>query len=174
LSKPFKSEQLQAVLARWLGWEEDKAPIPKTERQNETRQSAEHQGASIPSEQNFILDPKVLDSIRAMDGEGGTAFLHTLALKYEEEAGKALAEAREAIDLGAVERIRKAAHGLKSSSGNLGAFNLVALCKELEHKARAGVVDSVPDLLGQIEAEHARVRKALALECGESIHETTD
>jgi len=173
LSKPFKSEQLQAVLARWLGREKDKAPIPKAERQNETRHSAEHQGASIPSEQNFILDPKILDSIRAMDGEGGAAFLHALAVKYKEAAGKALVEAREAIDLGAVERVRKAAHGLKSSSGNLGAFTLAALCKELEHKARAGLLDPAPALLGKIETEHERVCSALALECGESIHEKT-
>jgi len=68
-----------------------------------------------------------------------------------------------------VERVRKAAHGLKSSSANLGALALAALCKDLEHKAHAGVLD--PTLLGDIKNEYARVCMALALECGESTFE---
>ncbi len=93
-------------------------------------------------------------------------FLHALAVKYEEAAGKSLTEAREATVMGSVERVRKAAHGLKSSSANLGALTLAALCKDLEHKAHAGVLD--PALLGDIENEYARVCMALALECEES------
>ncbi len=173
LSKPFTSEQLRSVMARWLTPERDEAPVPESERQREPEPCAEHHGAATPFERNSVLDRKVLDSIRAMDGEGGTAFLHALAVKYEGAAGKALAEAREAIELVHAERVRKAAHGLKSSSANLGALTLAALCKDLEQNARAGVLDPAPALLGKIETEYARVRTALALECGESTHEAT-
>ena len=170
LSKPFKLEQLKAVLTRWLAPGLNIITTTESGQNRESRYCVDNRNANNLPEQKEVLDPKVLDSIRAMDEEG-TAFLHALAVKYEEATGKALAEAREAIELGAAERVRKVAHGLKSSSANLGALSLSELCKELEYKASTGVLDKALDLLGQIEDEYARVRMALTHECGESALE---
>lgn len=57
--------------------------------------------------------------------------------------------------------LRDSAHSLKSSSANVGATNLSALCRELELKARSNELDNTPFHVAEIEAEYERARCAL-------------
>ncbi len=67
-----------------------------------------------------------------------------------------------------------AAHSLKSSSANVGAMGLSALCRDLEALTRiegASVDDSCEQLVGLVEAEFDRVEAALLalrIELGEA------
>ena len=70
-----------------------------------------------------------------------------------------------AIADGDGEAVRKAVHRLKSSSANVGALRLAALCQELETMARAGHLDNAEDRLAKISSEHERVGQALTQEC---------
>ena len=55
-------------------------------------------------------------------------------------------------------------HSLKSSCGNLGATKMTAVCERLETIGRAGSVDGADVLLGELEEEFLRVRRALEAE----------
>ena len=61
--------------------------------------------------------------------------------------------------------MRKAAHGFRSSSANLGAIIVADRCKELENMARAGEIPENPEILTELEAEYARAKIALQQEC---------
>ncbi len=80
-------------------------------------------------------------------------------------------ELRQAAANGDLEKIRTAAHTLKSSSANVGALELAALCKELESKAPKIADKAAWESLRDIEAEHERVLKMLAHELGKSTYE---
>jgi HPt (histidine-containing phosphotransfer) domain-containing protein len=55
----------------------------------------------------------------------------------------------------------RAAHTLKSTARVLGPARLAELCQELEALAKADRLGDAAGLLGRIDAEHARVRRAL-------------
>jgi HPt (histidine-containing phosphotransfer) domain-containing protein len=57
--------------------------------------------------------------------------------------------------------LRKAAHGVKSSSANVGAEHLSRLCKDLEMLGREGTTDGAADLLAQVASEFDRVAGSL-------------
>jgi PAS domain S-box-containing protein len=59
--------------------------------------------------------------------------------------------------------LRSAAHKLKSSSGFLGATDLVSMCKDLEQLLQVDASDTALEQVLQIEAEYARVKAALEL-----------
>jgi two-component system sensor histidine kinase/response regulator len=71
---------------------------------------------------------------------------------------------RQAICLGDTSALQKAAHSLKSASGNLGAITLVEICKELESMGRAGTMEKGSSLLSEIEVEYKRVCEGLEKE----------
>ncbi|MBL8407073.1 MAG: Hpt domain-containing protein, partial [Candidatus Accumulibacter sp.] len=73
-----------------------------------------------------------------------------------------LAQIRAAADAGDAEALRKAAHGMKSSSANVGADALAALCKALEMIGRSSTVEGARPLLTSAEEELPRVLAALA------------
>ena len=73
-----------------------------------------------------------------------------------------VAQLRAAANAGDAEALRQAAHALKSSSANVGAEQMAALCKEIETLGRRGGGDGVRSLVARVEAEVARVIGALA------------
>ncbi len=64
---------------------------------------------------------------------------------------KSLNEAYAANDS---ECIRREAHSLKGSSGNIGASIMAELTKQIEEKGREGVLDGVDQLIDQVEEEY--------------------
>jgi len=69
---------------------------------------------------------------------------------------------RESVKQGDGVALCEAAHGLKSSSANLGAIQLAAVCKELEDIGREGRTDAAKALMDRIESEYQSARAALA------------
>ena len=62
------------------------------------------------------------------------------------------------------EGLRQSAHSLKSSSANLGATRLSAMCRKLEYIGRGGSTMHAETLLEDFESEYERVRVALLAE----------
>jgi HPt (histidine-containing phosphotransfer) domain-containing protein len=81
------------------------------------------------------------------------------------ENSKLLArEINDAKEMGDSAAMARAAHTLKSSSAQLGAAKLSALCKEIEALGRAQSTDRIEDLLRELATELERAREALAAE----------
>jgi HPt (histidine-containing phosphotransfer) domain-containing protein len=107
------------------------------------------------------INPRALDAIRHLPGPNGAALVDKVIRAYLTDTPARLAQMRAALDAGDAEALRKSAHGLKSSSANVGAEALAALCKELESIGRSGSLQAAPTLLKDAEVQLVRVVAAL-------------
>ncbi len=171
LSKPFKEKQIGAVLERWLS----KQPLPEVADSPELSAavtecppgppvSAAEPPVDSTEDPGGPLEQKALDNIRALQVAGAPDMLAKIIEIYLQECPKLLETLDEAVASGDADGVRKAAHSLKSSSANLGAINLSALCKELEMGGRDNRLDKAAELLAGIDAEYSAVKAALAAE----------
>ncbi len=72
-----------------------------------------------------------------------------------------IAALRHALESHDAEALRREAHSLKGSAGNLGATGLAALCRALELGAEVPLPETLADDLAAIEQEAGRVAEAL-------------
>jgi HPt (histidine-containing phosphotransfer) domain-containing protein len=72
--------------------------------------------------------------------------------------------ARQALAQGQAAEVRRAAHTLKSTSATFGAKALSELARQLEYRARDGILEGVEALLDQIQAAYERTWAALELQ----------
>ncbi len=151
LSKPFTREDLRGALERWVRTSGDTRPGAPA--------AAVKPSEADPSE---VLDGGTLQDLRSLEASGAAGLFERMADAYLESSGKLEARIRDAVAASDPLRMAKAAHTLKSSSAQVGARALSALCKELEARGRAGQTEGAAELQGRIAAELERVREALA------------
>ena len=103
-------------------------------------------------------DNEILDLSRLIeafeDDTAGIAELLEMALETGRKHRIALAEA---IAAGDVEGVRRSAHSIKGSSGNIGANAVMALAAALEDRARAGDLSGAAGQAAAIDAAYERV-----------------
>ena len=113
------------------------------------------------SQSEVILDPAVLDELRMFDGDAGGTLLDDLIKLYLNIAPASVATIQAAAIKSDLTTIEKESHSLKSSSGNLGAKGLQAVCQSLEKLSAAGNAVDVLALMPDMEAEFQKVCAAL-------------
>ena len=118
LSKPVTPSQIAAAVARWL---------PGAASRDEAT------GQPDP------IDAGVIQSLRRL-GHGRPDLLREVVRLYLDSAPGLLQELEGAAAADDLERLRQAAHSLKSSSAYVGALALSRRCGDLEEMARAGEV----------------------------------
>jgi HPt (histidine-containing phosphotransfer) domain-containing protein len=84
-----------------------------------------------------------LESIVSLDPANGTGLLSRLIGMYETNSAELIQSIQTSFKAGDAVALGKAAHALKSSSGNVGAERLAALCKGVELAARNGDLFSI-------------------------------
>jgi two-component system, sensor histidine kinase and response regulator len=157
LSKPFSQEALSTVLRRWL--------TPRAQRLPALEESVKPQQPEMTSSHAAVspgvapVDPKALDALRALPR--GTASLERVLRTYLSSTPPLVTALQDAISRGETSAVRQAAHSLNSSSANVGALSLAALCKELEDMESANILTTAHALLARLEAEYAAVCAAL-------------
>ncbi|MDH3970105.1 MAG: response regulator, partial [Rhodospirillales bacterium] len=154
LAKPFDQEELRVMLRRWLP---DAAMLDTGQRDAAPQEVAQEAGEAV-------LDQSALDKIRAVDRKTGRGVLSKVIGIYLDHTSAELQALGAAVAREDAAAVAKLAHGLKSSSANLGAQTLAGLLKELEHRGRGEVLAEAPALFARIEAEFERVRPALEAE----------
>jgi HPt (histidine-containing phosphotransfer) domain-containing protein len=80
---------------------------------------------------------------------GGEPFLKELLKTAKENMLKRSDEIRQALEAYQIENIRKAAHSIKSSSGNIGLENLMILARNIEEGETINS-DQIDELLKKI------------------------
>lgn len=108
-----------------------------------------------------ILDPEALNNLRALDPEGGDAFLREVAGIFLEDTPKRLGELDQSLAAGDAPTFIRAAHSIKGASSNLGAAALRAVAEQLEHRAKKEGLAGVGPLLAEVKAAFERARAAL-------------
>ncbi|NJD06729.1 MAG: response regulator [Methylococcaceae bacterium] len=137
LAKPFRRDQMQAMLGKWL----HPAAVART---------VVSAPAARPPAREEVLDRTTLDGIRALSSPGGPDLLKQIAAIYQDQSPQILTRIQQAIDALDGKALRDAAHALKSSSANVGAVTVVAICREMEELGRCGNPREAAPLLDKL------------------------
>lgn len=143
LAKPFRREQLAQVLARHL-------PASAAHGTGRTRTSGHYRAP------HSEIDEDVLESLRTLGGEDGSALLREVVDAYLQTSSGLIEEMRIALANADATTLKRAAHTLKSASSNVGANLVSHLAHRLEHSLRDGVPGETPLALEEL----ARVTEA--------------
>lgn len=103
-------------------------------------------------------DPEALERLRRF---GGAKLLGDMITLFLEAMPQRVGAAKTGLARGDAHVVEHELHALKSSAAQLGAMRLYRLSQEGERLAKAGTLDAVPDVLGQLDAEMPRVREWL-------------
>ena len=147
LSKPFSVAQLYDQLSPWLS-------IP---RQNEasSKNDVINTMTAQTNEKLASVDPDALNKIASLQPGHSDALVNKVVSLYINTLTESLSTFKEVTSNH--ESIRKAAHTLKSSSANVGAFQLAKLSNNLEQAITAKTDSSIATLIDEIEIESQRV-----------------
>lgn len=157
LTKPFGMEKLRERLAQWVMV----APNVGTDGQQTPSAPVT---ASSPVDSN-VIQLRTLESIVALDPVHGEALLARLLETYETNSAELILSVGGALESGDTEELRRVAHALKSSSGNVGAERLFELCRKLESAARSCDLAALPELVATLRSSHAEAVQELRKAC---------
>ncbi len=144
LAKPFRGSELGRVLDRRL--------------HAETGEPAAAADAEPPAS-SFR---QRIDALRRLGEATGEGVLGPAITAYSTDGARLLGEMRAALAGGDAEALGKAAHGLVSTSGMLGAERLADLLREIEARALESRLDGLDELVEEAEAEIERFGERLS------------
>ncbi len=121
LTKPFTRAGLHEMIERWV----------PAGRQNELSEGSPGSRVSVDE----AIDDQVLADVRTIDTDG-TLVSGIIAL-YQQDGAKLVAAIAAAQEHGDAAALGFAAHTLKSSSGCVGAKDVMKLCARIEARARS-------------------------------------
>jgi HPt (histidine-containing phosphotransfer) domain-containing protein len=167
LSKPFREDDMRALLARWLpaqasGHEEGTMTDRVENLQAPTEPPAS--GPPSPSESPGLppaIDTAALDALRSLQAPGKADIRERVIGLYLDETPPQLHQLRMALNSRDAGALKRAAHTIKSSSANVGAGRLSTLCRELEGRVGSENGADFGPRVEAIEAEFARARAEL-------------
>lgn len=103
------------------------------------------------------LDPAVLDSLRQLTPPGEPDVLKEVLQLFLDDVPARVERLRSAWQGGDAVAVQRAAHSLKGSAGNIGATDLLAVCRQLDDLGRVGDLSNAAPLVTALDAEFARV-----------------
>jgi two-component system, sensor histidine kinase and response regulator len=145
IPKPVTREELDSMLQRWIS------------REDITR-SVSPEDSGFSTQEETSLDRTVIANLREL---GDSDLLSELTEMFFEEVPERLDALQEAIDRGDEQTIKRIAHTLKGSSGNMGARQMSRLCLDLEHAGESSDLSAAADILGLLNKEFGHVRTQL-------------
>ena len=168
LPKPLRSQELKAALDR-IGRVSAAKSRPEAGTAQERVQAPS--AVALPDQArphgDSPVDRRTLEGLRDLERQGSINLLQRVVRLYLDSTPALLEDLRRSIERSEPDGMRRAAHSLKSSSANMGALRLSALCKEVEMLGRSGTVGDAPNLRVEILQEFERVRQALNAESEE-------
>ena len=109
-----------------------------------------------------MTEPMIdLDDWATFKSMADSAALVELLDAYLEDSPQLIEQMRAGVAAGDIERVRRAAHSLKSNSASLGAHRLANATRELEMVAKSGTLDGAGPKLAAVEAEYAQLLPGL-------------
>ncbi len=113
-----------------------------------------------------VVDLSALKELKALQHQGVPDLLEQVIKTYIETAPALLEQIGQGINRGDGKLLCQSAHSLKSSSGNLGAWTLATLCKDLEMTLKSSSVqdEQLSILFEMLKAEFEQVQRILCEE----------
>ncbi|MDQ3302653.1 MAG: response regulator [Actinomycetota bacterium] len=159
VSKPVKLEELGAILERWISRDEGE------EKPDDTPALESSDTSATP---NGSVDHSKLEDLRELQEEGEPDILEELVEIFLGDAPRQLETLREATETVDARSVKRIAHTLKGSCGNMGAVRMAALCGELEAIGHSEDLGAAPAHIFRLEEEFGRVRAAFEQEISRS------
>ncbi len=119
------------------------------------------QAAARGGEGAVSLDLETFDRLRVLERDA-PGVLREIVDLYLGDAPTRVASIRDAAARGDAESLLSLAHGLKGSSGYLGAREMEAICGEIDRLLRLGRKDAATAKVALLDAAFVRLREALA------------
>lgn len=117
----------------------------------------DEQSAPAPlAETTPVSDP---DALGRLSNWGGEKLVTEMVGLFLSQAPERIWALRAGIRDHAPLEVERAAHALKSSSGQVGALRVQALCATIEARAAGGDLAGAPDLLASLERELGRYQQ---------------
>jgi HPt (histidine-containing phosphotransfer) domain-containing protein len=101
-----------------------------------------------------LIDKEAWERMKSMTGP---AFLGELIDVFLKDSPDLIKEMRSGLMSGNVERVRRAAHSLKSNSASFGADRLAGLSRDLEMIAKSGALEGAESKLSEVEAAYVKL-----------------
>ena len=150
VSKPFRREDLVEVLRRITG----KSGITLTKSPQAEEAPVKEAATPAAGPEGPAIDRAPLDQINDLDPNQNGELLNNIIDTYCENAEVLILELTEAAKGNDLETAVRVAHSLKSSSANVGAQRLAALCRSMERHGRDGDIDAILDNLDPAWSEY--------------------
>ena len=148
VSKPIRLAELTKVLEKWL---------PARDKAHDFQRLPEPFAGPA-------LDRKTLDGLAQLNRDQGDSMIEEIGSIFIDTVPTRLEKLRQDFNGHAFDKVRKEAHMLKSSSGNLGALCFSRFCQELEDLTDKAFQEDAPILLDSINREFHRVEEELRQE----------
>ena len=104
-----------------------------------------------------VLDPAVIDTLRQLTPPGEPDVLKEVLQLFLGDVPSRINRLRAACTSGDPTEVQRAAHSLKGSAGNIGAKDMLAICRQLDDRGKAGELSGAGPLLDSLDHEFARV-----------------
>lgn len=161
ISKPVTTKALKQMISHWLAGDMKEFNEPVAEHSNITQALTQkytnlNEIFALP-----LVDSKYLDGLRQEMKGRGVGWLIEL---YLTELPNYLTAVQNAVEQQDSEQIYLAAHKFKGSSANLGAQQLVQLCKLVEGKAKQKQIQQITELMPVVLEVIEKLKQALNLE----------
>ncbi len=106
---------------------------------------------------DVVIDSRVFDEIAELMDDSLGLFIDT----YLENSPKLLASISSALSEGDSEKVMANAHQLKGGSGSIGAMQVFNIAKQMEEKAKDGMLDDLASEFITLKAAFVEVEKEL-------------
>ena len=103
-----------------------------------------------------IIDPHAIENLRSLNPGDNDAFLREIAGIFFEDTPKRIADLDRSLAQNDVAFFNRAAHSIKGSSSNLGAFVLRAVAERLEIRSRQNGLSDIEPMLAELKTEYQR------------------
>jgi PAS domain S-box-containing protein len=156
LAKPFKPNELYGMVERWVG-DVERRGAPRAEERAHMGEQGEDVGRA----------PVDLDGFRSVMREAGVEEVVGVTLDvYLTEAPQLFSGLEGAVEKGEAEEVRRAAHSLKSASGNIRAKRLAELLQRMEDHGGGGEVEQARIAMAALRDEYEAVIRYLRADRG--------
>lgn len=110
---------------------------------------------------DVVLDMSVVEELLSFSDDGDPELLLDLIQMFLDDGPEKVRAVHEGLQTGDFDKMERAAHSLKGSSGNLGARLLQDACEKIQIATRAKRLDESRDLATELDAKFAEAEVAL-------------
>ena len=130
LTKPIYQTDLSRVVQQWVARSSD-----NSEKPHDKNDQCENNDTSRKKIMNVEIDESALDAIRSLQRTGKPDILARIVNMYMEKSPELISAIREGAAANDCDKVKMAAHTLKSSSAYVGASAMAEACSRVEAKA---------------------------------------